>query len=342
MPNPLSTHRGLRREFEELVATLRQRAGPAVRSRQLRDFAMADDGTLPWALLDLSVGAVLDRTYDELIAVDGVGLKKLHCLMTLLRRAIEWSSGDGPPPPMLAALANDPRPEATAFGSVLGVSEVVWGHWRAILLAGALRDEPLGRYLGRLGSLPRREWFVPLRARLLLRLDALHALRGFGPHKVAALVEMVARLAQFAYSGQSLDEARPLAVREFLRELAERPPYARRECYESLPGLSELIEHDLGARAREAFDVLTAHLRLESRSLGRGHASLPHYYRNCVSDFVLARCPEAQPLLMPEARESRPRAAHPRLPMQLARSPGSAIRSARATVPVPHVPSSHA
>ena len=176
---------GLRAQFIEVTQRLRDRSEES-NSRPLAFWAVASDRRLPYALMNRLVGQVADTSFDELAATPGIGPKKMHSLIILLRRA----------------LADEPREprklDADPFGDVVSsnqfdphrVSEVHWEQWCQTVRQLGFGQVPLGRFVSSLQSIPTVIWRKPLGDYLTLSIDQVRGLRAHGDKRVSAVLEV--------------------------------------------------------------------------------------------------------------------------------------------------------
>lgn len=184
-----------RREFEFTQATLRE-LDATIRRRPLADFVRPDDHFLPLLILDRTVDEAAQMAFEELRRLPGVGPIKVQNLLLLLRRIVDAApeaQSDGTPPAPETWTAY-PAGHVPTGEPDFDVTEHQWSSWRDRLARHALADERLGRVVRRLSDLPRSLWHARLADFTQFGLAKLRSQKGFGPRRVAVVVDAVRRL----------------------------------------------------------------------------------------------------------------------------------------------------
>lgn len=186
-----------RREFEFTQETLRE-LDPTIRRRSLADFVRPHDHFLPLDILGRSVDDASQMSFEELRRLPGVGPIKVQNLLSLLRRIVDSApeANCEVAAPCVEAWTDFPTEHAPSPSAEAApdVTEHQWSTWRARLDRHALADERLGRVVRRLSDLPRTLWHARLAEFTQFSLAKLRAQKGFGPRRVAVVVEAVRRL----------------------------------------------------------------------------------------------------------------------------------------------------
>jgi hypothetical protein len=152
--------------------------------KPLAYWAQPTDRHLPMALVDKTLRYVVETPFSQLSRTPGIGAKKLGSLIMLMSRAAALDTN---------GTSHVKRCE-TEVAAGDSVSEAVWSQWGANLRSRGLAQELLGRFAPSLRELPRLMWRKRLDDYLSLSLDEVHALRGHGQKRVAALVQIVGGL----------------------------------------------------------------------------------------------------------------------------------------------------
>jgi hypothetical protein len=283
-------------QFDELAQRLNRPENAERLRRRLSEWTAVSDRSVPFALLDKTVQELLSAGFDAAASTDGVGIKKLRGLITLLERAcndplsVAWESGDSQAPArsVFGATATRLRFAARPF---LAVSEIDWDRWRHAVVARELADDPIGRYIETLRQLPRAAWQNPLSFYISRTLGQLFGLPLHGGQRVAAIAAVFQRLASHRGERDSAD--RPEAVVEFLQAVRKTTTTARAlpAGFDPLAPVSAQIGHDLGPQAVNVFTVLVG---LPGRAeVAVKPAGWSRYYRESIRQALAVRCPEA-------------------------------------------------
>lgn len=160
--------------------------------RALAFYAVASDRHLPLALIRRSIRELIGTPLEQLQAVPGIGPKKLGILINLLGRAVQL--GESCEPPAAPADAASPAPLSPLLAEQ--ISEAAWEQCRATIRQHGLGREPLGRFAESLRRLPRTLWRTRFDAYLELSLAEIRECKSHGEKRVAAILEICARLHQ--------------------------------------------------------------------------------------------------------------------------------------------------
>ncbi len=180
-------------EFERLRDLLREPQFAPHWDKRLAYWALAGDRRLPLAFLDRTIRALIDASFEELHATPGVGQKKLHSLVTLLKRVVkdvpqdEPSGGEtgGTPEPAVPEVPQAPAPVDAAH-----LSEATWAAWREAVKRHALEQETLGRFAKSLAELPKVIWETPLGSYVDLTLAEVRDLKTHGEKRLQAVLDV--------------------------------------------------------------------------------------------------------------------------------------------------------
>ncbi|HUY92285.1 MAG TPA: hypothetical protein VMV10_26325 [Pirellulales bacterium] len=159
--------------------------------RALAFYAVSSDRHLPLALIRRSIRELINTPLDQLQAVPGIGPKKLGILINLLGRAVELG-----PNTASAACADATTVAPQAATVAEQISEAAWEQCRATIRQHGLGREPLGRFAESLRRLPRTLWSTRFNAYLELSLAEIRERKSHGEKRVAAILEICARLHQ--------------------------------------------------------------------------------------------------------------------------------------------------
>lgn len=295
-------------QFDELAKQLNRPENAERRRRRLSEWTAVTDRSVPFALLDQTVQQILAAGFESAASTDGVGVKKLRGLITLLERAcndplsVGWESGDdrAPARSMFGATASRLRFAARPF---LAVSEVDWDRWRHAVADRDLVEDPIGRYVGTLRQLPRAAWANPLRFYLSRSLGQLFGLPLHGGQRVAAIANVFERLA--ARRNDRLTSDRPEEVAEFLKAM-RRVTIATRSLpagFDPLAPITSQIAHDLGPQAVNVFTALVG--EAGRADVAMKPAGWSRYYRESIRQALAVRCPEALSLVAEALRKRK-------------------------------------
>lgn len=159
--------------------------------RALAYYAVASDRHLPLALIRRSIRELVATPLEQLQAVPGIGPKKLGILINLLGRAVQLENCEPPAQPAEAGNSAQQTPLAAEQ-----ISEAAWEQCRATIRQHGLDREPLGRFAESLRRLPRTLWRTRFGAYLDLSLAEIRECKSHGEKRVAAILEICARLHQ--------------------------------------------------------------------------------------------------------------------------------------------------
>jgi hypothetical protein len=177
--------------FESLRRQLLQPEYADRLEKHLAYWALASDRRMPLAFMGRSLRSILETPFEELMATQGVGHKKIAALMTLLWRATQ----DSPPDmPYGTDRVEIPGPQergrmGAAFNPAL-VSEALWTEWRETVKRHGLGQMKLGRLAPTLEALPTVIWHRPLEAYMDRSLADIRQLKTHGEKRVRAVLEV--------------------------------------------------------------------------------------------------------------------------------------------------------
>lgn len=231
---------GLRTQFIELSQQLRASSADERDLRPLAFWAVASDRRLPYALMDRSVLQIVNVPFDELAATPGIGPKKMHSLILLLRRALVDERRE------LVELDADLVDDVLSSNQFdpNRVSEVHWEQWRETVRRHDFSRQPLGRFVSSLQLVPTVIWQKPLGDYLELTIDQLRELPTHGDKRVSTVLEVFCNVHRVL--GQSHHAAR--------LHVSLRPSF--------VPSLEQWIAIVLECRAAPDLQELRQHLVL--------------------------------------------------------------------------------
>ena len=193
MPRPISAEDyRVRASFEALRQKLSDERFADRLDRPLAYWALPADRRLPLGLLGHSLRDLLQRSYEDLAATPGIGLKKLGMLLTLLDRAMQ----DNSPSAEIASPAKEQvevnsaglaTPSQDGFDPAF-VSEQTWERWCETVRQHGLGQEKLGRLAPSLQELPTVIWHLPMSAYLDRRLADIRQLKTHGQKRMRAIL----------------------------------------------------------------------------------------------------------------------------------------------------------
>ena len=178
-------------------------------------WALDGDRRLPRALLGRSLRNLAESPFDELAATQGVGLKKIRKLLTLLERAIRHEPTGNGADGSASADKNAKLVRATSTSGEFDpaqVSEAAWEQWRATILRFGVEREKLGRLVPSLRSLPLTLWRTPMQTYCRYSVAEIRRLKTHGAKRVRTILELFWRVHELLAGVRSRDY---LAVRLF-------------------------------------------------------------------------------------------------------------------------------
>ena len=177
--------------FEEIRKTLQGERFAERLNKPIAFWALPNDRRLPLALFGRTVNDLLATPFDELTATRGIGQKKVHTLVTLLKRVTE----DTPPgKAMLPSFEQTPletkKHKTNGKFEPSVVSEALWTEWRDVVSTHRFGCVKLGRLAASLRSLPTVIWHTPLEFYLDKTLAEIRSMRTHGEKRVHAVLEV--------------------------------------------------------------------------------------------------------------------------------------------------------
>lgn len=176
--------------FEAVRAALAAERATTRLQSTLSYWTLPADRRLPVALLDRTLGEIVESSFDRLAATPGIGLKKLDSLIVLLRRAYDASPPEGTEAVRESRKGDARDWEAASSLDPDSVSEADWAQWRATAQAHDLGRERLGRLAPSLLDLPTVIWATPLREYFPLSLLEIRHLKTHGEKRVRVVLEV--------------------------------------------------------------------------------------------------------------------------------------------------------
>jgi len=177
----------LRAEFHTVVSQLTAQTAREDFDQPLALWTTSSDRRLPYTLLDRTINELLATSFNSILAIPGIGLKKTAALIGLLRRVGEQPTASiSPPVPQVttASLSRDGQFDEGA------VCESMWRDWRETVCRHALQQDKLGRFAPTLRDLARVVWHKPLEDYLGFSLDEIRSLKTHGDKRVHAVLEV--------------------------------------------------------------------------------------------------------------------------------------------------------
>ncbi len=161
--------------------------------KPLAYWALPTDRRLPLAFLSRTLGDLLGTPFAQLSETPGIGQKKMCSFVKLLARAANTDPSELPVDVSGLKYQDDNNAaerngDSNGFDPT-GVSEVVWGQWRASVAQHGLDNECLGRFAPSLRSMTRVVWNTPLSAYTDRTLAEIRGMKTHGEKRVRAILE---------------------------------------------------------------------------------------------------------------------------------------------------------
>jgi len=250
----------LRRQFEILRKRLSSSGFAGIASYPLIHWVAGNDRRLPKSLLDISVGDICQKSFDELWNAPGIGRIKFGSLIRLLQRV---ARGGGSTP--------DKGLEEPAAPLPFDPDEVTEQDWQRYVIAvrrGELDSLPLGRLVASLRDIPSQLWDLPLTEITGTSLAGLKSRSGFGAKRVRAILEVLHHVHRLGLPGTDSH----LRVRLLPRQVANLEDWLYVAQNNGSPPNSADVKKHLFERvfSQMECDLLPAHLDVIQRRLGFG------------------------------------------------------------------------
>lgn len=162
--------------------------------RSLGYWALPADRRLPVALMKLSLREILGSTFETLSATPGIGQRKLHTLVDLMRRVQSDTAGtanalSNARAALVPALEQDDADSEEPIDPAM-IAEGTWELWCETVQRQGLGDERLGRLAPSLLELPTVIWDTPLSEYLGRSLHEIRHLKTHGEKRVRVVLEV--------------------------------------------------------------------------------------------------------------------------------------------------------
>jgi len=176
--------------YQRLRKTLLDQPDDGRLDKQLNYWVEPTDRRLPIAFLDRTLRQLLDEPFDQLLATQGVGHKKILGFFDLLTRATEAAPLDQPfgMPDRPTSKPQDQTPQAGFDPSV--VSEALWSSWCDTIKRHDFTNHKLGRLAPSLQTLPTVIWHTTLGEYAERSLMQIRRLRTHGEKRVQVILEV--------------------------------------------------------------------------------------------------------------------------------------------------------
>jgi hypothetical protein len=162
--------------------------------RSLGYWALPADRRLPVALMNLTLRDILNSTFESLSATPGIGQRKLHTLVDLMRRVQQDLSSDGQASAKPASFLKQPLDLAEADHDPNldpdVIPEKTWETWCETVKCQGLGDERLGRLAPSLLDLPTVIWEKRLSEYVDLSLQQVRRLKTHGEKRVRVVLDV--------------------------------------------------------------------------------------------------------------------------------------------------------
>lgn len=186
----------LERQFRTRQTELIQLCDPEDQERLLRYWARASDTHMSRQFLDMNLGQILNIPFDQLVNMQGVGLKRIERLLTILQRvAVDEPSV---PSTELAVVKHEqvakavvPTGEPVTFDNL---TEMEWEKWCDLIRNHRLTDEPLGRFVPSLQDLSQQSWNISLGEYTSYSLEELRARLGTNTVKIRKVLKVFSEI----------------------------------------------------------------------------------------------------------------------------------------------------
>lgn len=281
-------------------------------ARPLSFWVLPTDRKLPLALLDLPLGELLERSFDDLLATPGVGQTKMLGLFDLLKRV-----GRNLPSEQPFGMA---KPKAKATGKskgarttidLAGVSEEAWQEWCHTVRTFGFLDHKLGRLAPSLRNLSTVLWHTTMKEYADLSLAQIRNLPTHGAKRVVSILDLFNMVHVAVATSLRTEEIQlellprfiPPLQRWILASLEREPPPDVAELREQLiTPLLRQIELDLGpqigklATDRMQIGGHAETIKRHAKLLGVTRARIYQLLENCAKAMAV-RWPEGRWLL---------------------------------------------
>ncbi len=184
--------------FYTICETLKQEKYHNRMSKPLAFWVLPNDRRLPLALMNRSIGQIINTPFDDLAATPGIGRKKISSLVSLMVRA---TSDEPPAVPSSPGSGTSEEGGVTPFDAKI-VSEALWSQWTAVVRQYNLGNECIGRIADSLNSMPTVIWTRKLGEYENLTLSQIRGLRTHGEKRVRCVMQVMHKAYSIAGSGR--------------------------------------------------------------------------------------------------------------------------------------------
>ena len=293
--------------FESVRKTLLEKPDADCLERPLAFWALPTDRRLPIALLNRTISELLQSSFEELSATPGIGQKKIHSLVELLRRATSDANAVRVQETAEPTNGNGNGHDACRDDfDAASVSDAIWSDWCESVRRFGLTKERLGRLAPSLQDLPTVIWDTPLGFYVDHSLSEVRELKTHGEKRVRAVLRVFFEVHRLL---TCIDKQGTLAVRPLPRFVpqieswicsvqsgSETPALSqvRRELAEPL---LDQIENDAGTSVRELAEgrwgigTEPQSVRAQSRQMGVTRARIYQLFEDCQK-IMMVRWPE--------------------------------------------------
>ncbi len=171
-------------QFDDICQQLSADENHDQLKKPISHWARQGDRRLPYALLQHTVGEVINTPFADLCSTPGIGPKKITSLLVLLHRAV---TGPAPKTQVVAKVA--PSPSKDDFDPNT-VCESTWEDWRTTVRRRGLENQMLGKLTPSLRDLPTVLWATTLGEYLDYTLDDLRDLKTHGQKRIQTVLEV--------------------------------------------------------------------------------------------------------------------------------------------------------
>lgn len=192
MPRPLSIEEHqLKNQYCVVRDALLSNGRSDSLDRPLAHWAAQGDSSLPFALLGRRVSELLRTPFEQITLTPGIGIKKIHTLLMLLKRVESATASKKRPTQKVKAESLSPEKlTAKSPFQSLRVSEVIWDQWRETVRRFGLEQEKLGRLTPSLQALPTNTWELPLAHYLNYSVAEIRNLKAHGAKRIRGIFEV--------------------------------------------------------------------------------------------------------------------------------------------------------
>lgn len=308
-----SDHYRLVGTYERLRKNLLSQPDDGRLDKLLSYWVLPTDRRLPIAFLDSPLRELLDQPFDELLATQGVGYKKIMGFFDLLKRVAKDTPPDEPfglSPPKKKSGAG--AVERSGFDPTL-VSEALWTTWCESVQQHGFADHKLGRLAPTLQSLPTVIWHTRLGEYADKSLAQIRRLRTHGEKRIHAVLEIFCTVHEAVATSARNENLELDIVPRFIPPLgrwlidalaAEKAPTLAELRRQVTTPLLRQIELDLGplvaglATGRLQIDGRAPTVKLQADELGVTRARVYQLLDDCGKAMEV-RWPEGRWLLAP-------------------------------------------